>query len=213
MSRASGGRTVHTVRIGSFTANAVEDGAEVSPRVELVLRRLHARTLENRSPASQPAGNYLLFQNVPGCAKRSQPLRTPPPAARKNTPASSRESASLVIPSLRMRAGMPCLSVHGPQRLRTSTSPNSPWNSSMIADGQSFSIRGRGPLRTITSVLPATGSDFPSRPFQVPRAIAKVATARIVVVHAAVETVDIRLRGRGHETLALDSPILPYAPP
>ena len=30
MSRASGGRTVLTVRIGSFTANAVEDGAEVS---------------------------------------------------------------------------------------------------------------------------------------------------------------------------------------
>ena len=30
MSRASGGRTVRTVRIGSFTANAVEDGAEVS---------------------------------------------------------------------------------------------------------------------------------------------------------------------------------------
>ena len=30
MSRASGGRTVRTVRIGSFTANAVEDRAEVS---------------------------------------------------------------------------------------------------------------------------------------------------------------------------------------
>jgi len=30
MSRASGGRTVRTVRIGSFTANAVEDGADVS---------------------------------------------------------------------------------------------------------------------------------------------------------------------------------------
>ena len=56
----------------------------------------------------------------------------------------------------------------------------------------------RGPLRTITSVLPATGSDLPSRPFQVPWAIAKVATARIVVVHAAVETVHIGLRVRGH---------------
>lgn len=30
MSRASGGRTVCTVRIGSFTANAVADRAEVS---------------------------------------------------------------------------------------------------------------------------------------------------------------------------------------
>ena len=30
MSRAFGGRTVRTVRSGSFTANAVEDGAEVS---------------------------------------------------------------------------------------------------------------------------------------------------------------------------------------
>ena len=30
MSRASGGRTVRTVRIGGVTANAVADGAEVS---------------------------------------------------------------------------------------------------------------------------------------------------------------------------------------
>ncbi len=84
------------------------------PRVEQLLRRLHARTLESRSPASQPVRNYLLFQNVPGGAKRSQPLRTPSPVARKNTPASSRESVALVNPSPRRRAGIPCLPAHGP---------------------------------------------------------------------------------------------------
>lgn len=57
------------------------------PRVEQLLRRLHGRTLESRSPASQPIGNYLLFQNVPGRARMSQPRRTPPPAARQDTPA------------------------------------------------------------------------------------------------------------------------------
>lgn len=59
----------------------------VHPRAELLLRRLHVRTLRNRSGASQPVGNLLLFQNVPSRSKPSKPRRIPSPPARKDTPA------------------------------------------------------------------------------------------------------------------------------
>lgn len=42
-------------------------------------------TLKNHSQASQPVGNYLLFQTVPGRVRTSQPRRMPPPAVCQDT--------------------------------------------------------------------------------------------------------------------------------
>ena len=56
------------------------------PRVELVLRRLHAWTLKDWSWGSQPGGNAPLSQNVSGCFRTCQSHRTPPPAAGRNAP-------------------------------------------------------------------------------------------------------------------------------
>ena len=95
MSRASGGRTVRTIRIGSFSSNAVGrrcGGVHrgcADPRVELVFRRLHAWTLEERSPRSQPVEKTLLCQDVSGRFRTCQSHRTPPPAVRPDTPAGS----------------------------------------------------------------------------------------------------------------------------
>ena len=92
MPRASGVRTVRTVRIGSFTATAVADGAEVSigdvqTRVSnWCFRRLHAWTLKDSPQGSQPGGNASLCQNVSGCFRTCRSHRTPPPAARRNAP-------------------------------------------------------------------------------------------------------------------------------
>ena len=58
----------------------------VHPRVGQLLQHLHARTLESRSPASQPVGISLLFQTVPSRAMPSQPRRTPSPAAPSSAP-------------------------------------------------------------------------------------------------------------------------------
>ena len=78
-----------------FVAKAVGEGEaapkeQVDPRVEQLLRRLHSRTLESRSPASQPVGNFLLSQSVPGCVRTSQRTRRLPPAAQSNTPTDAR---------------------------------------------------------------------------------------------------------------------------
>jgi len=62
----------------------------VHPRVEHLLRRLHTRTLESRPPASQPVGNYLLFQSVPSRVRTSQPRRMLPPVACQNNTAGHR---------------------------------------------------------------------------------------------------------------------------
>lgn len=75
-----------------FVAKAIDEGEatpaeHVDPRVEQLLRRLHARTLESPSPASQPVGNSLLSQSVPSCVRTSQRTRRLPPVARPNTPA------------------------------------------------------------------------------------------------------------------------------
>ena len=79
MSRGSAGRTVRTVRIGSFTTNIVADGAGVSAgdvqaRVsKLVFRRLHAWTLKERSAGSQPVGGY---PQVPRRFRASREVRS-----------------------------------------------------------------------------------------------------------------------------------------
>ena len=51
------------------------------PRVELAFRRLHAWTLKERSPGSQPVGKTLLCQNVSGRFRTCQSHRKPLPAA------------------------------------------------------------------------------------------------------------------------------------
>jgi len=69
------------------------------PRVELVSRRLHAWTLEERSPVSQPVGNTLLSQDVSGCFRTCQSHRMPPPAACPNAPAAVYTPRILALPS------------------------------------------------------------------------------------------------------------------
>ena len=62
-------------------------------RVTAVFRRLHALTLKNRSTGSQPVGKTLLSQDVSGCSRTCQSHRTPSPAKRQSTPATSRQAA------------------------------------------------------------------------------------------------------------------------
>ena len=85
-----------------FVAKAIGEGKaapkkHVDPRVEQLLRRLHARTLESPSPASQPVGKSLLSQSVPGCVRTSQRSRRLPPAAQSNTPAERARSEKLRV--------------------------------------------------------------------------------------------------------------------
>lgn len=87
ISGALGGGTVPKVKIGGFIPNAFGEGASVFPG-EAQTRGLNRcfgvsmpGTLKSRAQGSQPVGNSLLFQNVPGRARTSQPRRPPPPAA------------------------------------------------------------------------------------------------------------------------------------
>ena len=90
MSRASGGRTVRTVRIGSFTANAVEDGAEVS--IGDVQTRVSngcfgVSMTERSKPFRKPVNPWEIAHkshDVSGRPTRSAARSTPPPAARQN---------------------------------------------------------------------------------------------------------------------------------
>ena len=50
-------------------------------RVELLLRRLHARTVKSRSLGSQPVGNLLSIRGVHSCPMLSGCRRRPPSAA------------------------------------------------------------------------------------------------------------------------------------
>ena len=65
-------------------------GHPACTRVELLLRRLHARTLKIPFQGSQPVGNLRLFGNVPGCVRTSQLRRMPPPVACQDAPVGNR---------------------------------------------------------------------------------------------------------------------------
>lgn len=92
--------------IGDFITNAVGERRGVPEgsahaRVELLLPRLHARTLKGCLRGRQPCGNDLMSHSISGCLEAHPGHRMPPPTGRENIPALRRQVGAVVNPPTR----------------------------------------------------------------------------------------------------------------